>query len=559
MGKQVGVVLSRVKPFEVEILVFESYLKSKDILWNALVKIPYGDGFALGVVVDYERTNPIMEDKELVKTLGRLLDENMIVQTMKEKRELVSAKVKLVSAFDRNMKRISFDIPIDVGAKVYRVTGEEFILHNFNPYYLGKFYGENIYQPLYIADFQMLEEAFHFVVAGQTGSGKSTLVMMLLCLYAKASAEKNGNNKLNFFIISPVPEFRKAFEGEEVGKFGLNIRKVFTSLGYEIKIYDHRNLAFGRWEILKELLNEYDLFEILRIKRPEYKERAIEVFVEMLKYKITLKSWGAFSKDVQQIIEDIITSPEFANNVYKDSRSVDMLLNDAKEKKEEFLQKLHNIADFFNLEARVPIECVVSKLIKDKGRGKVIVIETSYGNDLQIQRMVIKEIVDKLKHIGLQQYEENPRINLNTLVVFDEAHNYVPRQVPKDDEYLQRLKESIIKAYAETRKFGIGWMAISTRLSLLDKHIYQHARVKIIGYGLTTGEDADILKEDFGKENLERYWSFADPSDPLIKDKSYSFLISGPITIISRREPELMTAFSSAQEFLTVNGFTSPF
>ncbi|MEM0333586.1 MAG: DUF87 domain-containing protein, partial [Candidatus Aenigmatarchaeota archaeon] len=470
MGRQVGVVLSRVKPFEVEILVFESYLKSKDILWNALVKVPYGDGFALGVVVDYERTNPIMEDKELVKTLSKLLDENMIVQTMKEKRELVSAKVKLISAFDRNMKRVSFDIPIDVGAKVYRVTGEEFIFHNFKPYYLGKFYGENIYQPLYIADFQMLEEAFHFVVAGQTGSGKSTLVMMLLCLYAKASAEKNDNNKMNFFIISPVPEFRKAFEGEEVGKFGLNIREVFSSLGYEIKIYDHKNLAFGRWEILKELLNEYDLFEVLRIKRPEYKERAIEVFVEMLKYKTTLKSLGAFSKDIQQIIENIITSSEFANNVYKDSRSVDMLLNDAKEKKGEFLQKLHNIVDFFNLQTRVPIESVISKLIKEKGKGKVIVIETSYGNDLQIQRMVIKEIVDKLKYIGLQQYEENPRINLNTLVVFDEAHNYVPRQVPKDDEYLQRLKESIIKAYVETRKFGIGWMTISTRLSLLDKY-----------------------------------------------------------------------------------------
>ncbi len=555
MSKEVGIVLSRVKPMEVEILVFDEYLNSGDLLWNALVKIPYLDGFAVGVVVDYERVNPIMEDKELVKRLKHLLEKNEILQAMKERRELISAKVRLLTAFDRNMRRISINVPLPVGQKVYRLTDKDFSIPDFKPYYLGKVYGENILQPLYIADFHELGEAFHFVVAGQTGAGKSTLVMLLLILYAKASHErfmKTGRGKrMNFFVISPVPEFRKAFEGSQVGKFGLNLKDVFLSLDYKIEIYDNKTLAFDRWEVFQELLIQNDIFEVLRIKKSEYKERAAEIFVEELKKKITLEKLGIFDTEVTKHIEQILLSEDFARSVYKQSKNVQELIEDTKENFSEFIKKLSEIAEHFNRKKRKAIGNLVKELANDTDGGKVIVVETSYEGDITIQRMVLREIVETIKQEGMRLYEKNPAINMNTLVVFDEAHNYAPKRT--DEEYLQRLKDSIIKAYAETRKFGIGWMTISTRLSLLDKHIYQHARVKIIGYGLTTGEDADILREEFGRENLERYWTFADPSDPLSQNKEYSFLISGPITIISRKEPELLTVFSNAEEFLSAN------
>lgn len=555
MSKEVGIVLSRVKPMEVEILVFDEYLNSGDLLWNALVKIPYLDGFVVGVVVDYERVNPIMEDKELVKRLKHLLEKNQILQAMKERRELISAKVRLLTAFDRNMKRISINVPLTVGERVYRLTDKDFSIPDFKPYYLGRFYGENILQPLYIADFHELGEAFHFVVAGQTGAGKSTLVMLILILYAKASHERfmktRKGKRMNFFVISPVPEFRKAFEGNQVGKFGLNLRDVFQSLGYSIEIYDHKTLAFDRWEVLQELLIQSNIFEILRIKKSEYKERATEIFIEELRKKTTLEKFGSFNIETINHIENILLSEDFARAIYKQEKNVQELMEDARKNFNAFREKLKSIAKLFNRQTRKAIGELVKDIANDMEGGKVIVVETSYGGNITIQRMVVREIVESLRQEGMRLYEKNPTINMNTLVVFDEAHNYAPKRT--DEEYLQRLRDSIIKAYAETRKFGIGWMTISTRLSLLDKHIYQHARVKIIGYGLTTGEDADILREEFGKENLERYWSFADPSDPLSQNKEYSFLISGPITIISRKEPELLTVFSNAEEFLSFN------
>ncbi len=555
MSKEVGIVLSRVKPMEVEILVFDEYLNSGDLLWNALVKIPYLDGFVVGVVVDYERVNPIMEDKELVKRLKHLLEKNQILQAMKERRELISAKVRLLTAFDRNMKRISINVPLTVGERVYRLTDKDFSISDFKPYYLGRFYGENILQPLYIADFHELGEAFHFVVAGQTGAGKSTLVMLILILYAKASHERfmktRKGKRMNFFVISPVPEFRKAFEGNQVGKFGLNLRDVFQSLGYSIEIYDHKTLAFDRWEVLQELLIQSNIFEILRIKKSEYKERATEIFIEELRKKTTLEKFGSFNIETINHIENILLSEDFARAIYKQEKNVQELMEDARKNFNAFREKLKSIAKLFNRQTRKAIGELVKDIANDMEGGKVIVVETSYGGNITIQRMVVREIVESLRQEGMRLYEKNPTINMNTLVVFDEAHNYAPKRT--DEEYLQRLRDSIIKAYAETRKFGIGWMTISTRLSLLDKHIYQHARVKIIGYGLTTGEDADILREEFGRENLERYWSFADPSDPLSQNKEYSFLISGPITIISRKEPELLTVFSNAEEFLSFN------
>lgn len=561
MDRELGIVLSRVKPMEVEVLVFDEYLNSGDLLWNALVRIPYLDGFAVGVVVDYERVNPIMEDKELVKRLKHLLEKNQILQAMKERRELISAKVRLLTAFDGSMKRASINVPLAVGEKVYRLIDKDFSIPNFKPYYLGRFYGENILQPLYIADFHELGEAFHFVVAGQTGAGKSTLVMLLLVLYAKASHERfmksfmntqlQQGKRMNFFVISPVPEFRKAFEGNQVGKFGLNLRDVFQSLGYSIEIHDHKTLAFDRWEVLQELLTQSNIFEILRIKKSEYKERAVEIFIEELRKKTTLEKFGSLNIEAINHIENILLSENFARAIYKQEKSVQELMEDTRKNFNAFREKLKSIAKLFNRQTRKAIGELVKDIANDMEGGKVIVVETSYGGNITIQRMVVREIVESLKQEGMRLYERDSALNMNTLVVFDEAHNYAPKRA--DDEYLQSLRDSIIKAYAETRKFGVGWMTISTRLSLLDKHIYQHARVKIIGYGFTSGEDADILREEFGRENLERYWTFADPSDPLSQNKEYSFLISGPITVISRKEPELLTVFSSAEEFLSAN------
>lgn len=64
-----------------------------------------------------------------------------------------------------------------------------------------------------------------------------------------------------------------------------------------------------------------------------------------------------------------------------------------------------------------------------------------------------------------------------------------------------------------------------------------------------------LLREDFGSEILNLYFSIADPTDPLNPEREHTFLIAGPVTVLSRKDPELITIFSKPEEFLWFNNF----
>jgi len=185
--------------------------------------------------------------------------------------------------------------------------------------------------------------------------------------------------------------------------------------------------------------------------------------------------------------------------------------------------------------------CVVLNLTLYKTSGNLAGMRSKY----------VREILRHLYELGLGLYRKDENLNLNTLVVLEEAHNYVPRWT--DDAETTTLSDEIGKYFMETRKFGIGWMCITTRPSNVRREVFEHSRVKFIGMGLTSGPDAELLKEAFGPEFLNIYRLFPDPSDPLSPKKEVCFAISGPITILSRKRPDLITVFSSKEEFLKVN------
>jgi hypothetical protein len=150
------------------------------------------------------------------------------------------------------------------------------------------------------------------------------------------------------------------------------------------------------------------------------------------------------------------------------------------------------------------------------------------------------------------------------MVVIDEAHRIVPAKLPSDaEEYKKKTREKVVTAFRETRKLGIGWMVISTRISNLDAEIWEHARVKLFGFGLSTGKDADLLKELYGKNVLEIYkQKIGDPYD-LMSERIHKFMIDGPVNVISKKIPEFYEAYNDVYKFLeknnldTLSGFTS--
>jgi hypothetical protein len=334
------------------------------------------------------------------------------------------------------------------------------------------------------------------------------------------------------------------------------------------------------WELFKELCLENEVMKHLDVKSVGNAKDGVDYIVEKLIERISQKKDkqanlfhlidDLTTKDltkgiVKEVIENLKSDRNFVERVYKMKdyqESLRSALSDPVRVK-KFAEAIQGVVEHFTL---VKPDGTTKKTIRDvvdgflrsvlKGSsGKCVVLNlTLYkagGNLAGMRSKYVREILRQLYEVGLDLYRKNEDLNLNTLVVLEEAHNYAPKWT--DDDGTTALSNEIVKYFMETRKFGIGWMCITTRPSNVRREVFDHSRVKFIGMGLTSGPDAELLKEAFGPEFLNIYRLFPDPSDPLSPKKEVYFAISGPITVLSRQSPDLITVFSSKEDFLKAN------
>jgi len=421
--------------------------------------------------------------------------------------------------------------------------------------YLGHFWGTNIKAPLILQDFQTLKEAYHFFVAGQTGSGKSTLVQMLLALYNKL------NPRMNFLILDTVGEFTASFNGER--ELFLHLKDVWRG---EWEIYTPpENLALEGWELFKELCLEYEIMKHLDVpvKSVDNAKGGIDYLVKKLKGDKNRDTTYITPRIVEEVLHSLIGDEEFVKSIYKrdeKSRERVRLALQNPDNFSEFSKALQEIVRLFTVAGtnKKTIREVVGGFLEsawEGSLGRCVVLDfTLYkagGNLLGLRSKYVRETLRWLYGAGIDLYRKSGNLNLNTLVVLEEAHNYVPKRT--DDDGTTTLSNEIVKYFVETRKFGIGWMCITTRPSNVRREVFDHSRVKFIGMGLTSGPDAELLKETFGPEFLNTYRLFPDPSDPLSPKKEVCFAISGPITLLSRQSPDFITVFNRKEDFLKAN------
>jgi DNA helicase HerA-like ATPase len=270
---------------------------------------------------------------------------------------------------------------------------------------------------------------------------------------------------------------------------------------------------------------------------------------------------------ITQLVKDDALLKDFVKKIYKRDqnareRVVDAILDSKTFQK--FVNKIKEVAGLFytigtNKKTINDIINDFSKSAVEGMPGKCVVLNftlyKTHDRALGLRSKYVRETLRSLYFAGIDIYNNVGDINLNTLVVLEEAHNYAPKFT--DNEDLKKLSDEIVKYYIETRKFGIGWACITTRPSNVRREIFEHSRVKIIGMGLTSGPDADLLRESFGSDFLKIYRLLPDPSDPLSPRKEVNFVISGPITLLSREGTDFITVFNTKEEFLKCNGYTT--
>jgi energy-coupling factor transporter ATP-binding protein EcfA2 len=545
-----GIVFGEIRPFRVQALLKE-YQEGEAVL-GRLVQIKNGDKLIIGRVVDFHRLSDLLKDYDQAKLFDKR-KESAVARELLSFREGIVLEIDLITALSGNT-RVPLNFPVKLLSEVEFL--EEFPFErNVHTGYLGHFWGTNIKAPLILQDFQTLKEAYHFFVAGQTGSGKSTLVQMLLALYNKL------NPRMNFLILDTVGEFTASFKGER--ELFLHLKDVWRG---EVEIYTPpENLALEGWELFKELCLDYEIMKILEVpvRSIENAKKGIDYLVEKLQGDKNRDTGYITPRIVEEVVRGLIKDVKFANTVYvkdKDGRDRIMSALEDPGKFNKFLKTLQEIVKLFTVvnTSKKTIKDVISGFLNsalEGSSGKCVVLDfTLYkagGNLVGLRSKYVRETLRHLYNAGIDLYRKSGNLNLNTLVVLEEAHNYVPKRI--EEKETSTLSDEIVKYFIETRKFGIGWMCITTRPSNVRREVFDHSRVKFIGMGLTSGPDAELLKEAFGPEFLNTYRLFPDPSDPLSPKKEVCFAISGPITILSRQSPEFITVFNSKEDFLKAN------
>lgn len=430
-------------------------------------------------------------------------------------------------------------------------------------FYLGNVYGSKPLLPLFFRHFGSgangAGEAYHLGIFGKTGSGKSALAKMALTAYMRFP-------KLGILILDPQGEFSKDFQNRSNDTFKVPVREVADKFGKKSVVLSVKNLVLDRWELFEQILDESLFFERLTMPKGENRDLACSILAERLqKAKIPLKDLEkrtSFDK-AWTILQDDTVQKVFYRSENSRNRFDTAIQNaDSDDFYKIFWQPVANLFSEDRKDAK-KVETALNWLINpDQKVRPILIVNLSheqadglFWND-RIQSLVIKRLLQGLILIAENFYKGNQ--NLNTLVVIDEAHRLAPRESPHD-EVAKSVKETLVRASRETRKYGLGWMFISQTLASLDKEIIGQLRISFFGFGLSMGTEFQTLREIAGGNTtaLKLYQNFRDPHSALsISNRQYSFMTIGPISPLSfAGTPLFLTAFNDIGIFKKENGF----
>jgi len=435
-------------------------------------------------------------------------------------------------------------------------------------FYLGYVYGSTPKLPLWFKHFSSgphgAGEAYHIGIFGKTGSGKSVLAKMILLAYARYP-------NMGLFVLDPQGEFAISLKNENVEDMTYILNdKILERLHKKWMIYDLTTLKLDRWQIFIELLKEYMFFFELGIKSSEYQEIVADDVVKFLRNNKEIKldnlDENAFITTLQfihQIIERIYAGKSGVERV---RNIIEEIINNVKtEKTGELLEKWQRVSQFFQGNNKKTPEQIIQQSLYPEEKPLIIIDLSQRPPDVEqdvwdrkVKPLLIDRFLEALINMAEKVYhekeKEHKKANLNTLVLIDEAHRLAPRE--KEDEKIGRIKSRLIDAARTTRKYGLGWMFISQRLSSLHKEIISQLRIFFFGFGLALGTEFQALREIIGGDPnaLKLYQSFRDPSSFDISSRQYSFMTVGPVSPLSfAGTPLFLTAFNTPEKFLEVN------
>lgn len=438
-------------------------------------------------------------------------------------------------------------------------------------------------------------EAHHTLVVGKTGSGKSTLAKMMLSGYAR-------HQDMAMLIIDPKGEFSEELSGYRVGDSGLPFKEIMNSFGRRCLRFGITQIKLETWDLFRDILSSMEFHKDLAVSGGDNSEELFNSIEEILRGSsfnlIDLSRTGVLDHVLNELIDE---ENPYSTRIYKTPEPRERMID-------EFKRILGNpnhrsrktwsfIAFLFSngteQAKRRSITSIINQIIKSENGDRPIVsidlsvpgnkrdlfemlnnnsnfsLEFDEDRDLftdSLQKKIIYRIISELRRTSETLISERSRNgdknNVNTMVVFEEAHRFAPRYSESSDIDGQKLTKKLIEGVRETRKYGLAWFFIDQTIGGIHKEITQQIRTLWAGFGLSMGDELERLKEIIGGDSsdMSLYQSFKDPASySRISDKKFPWMAFGPVSPMVANRPIFINAFSG-EEFLQFNNIdiTSP-
>lgn len=445
---------------------------------------------------------------------------------------------------------------------IAELTAGETDLH-----YMGHLGGtDRVRLPLSLPDFAGAAGAWHAGVYGQSGSGKTQATSYLL-------ANQMRHPNLGMIIVDP--------QGQWASEEGMafSVQGFADELGRSVKvrrISEHLRLTKDA-SLLCNLLGKTRFLAEVTKMSPETQELVLD---EMTKIVRDIDDWeNADSESLMKEIFETLVNPSarYISRIYADETRQERLrdaISDILGNVKRLGEVLRLFAPIHNLfQSTNPVGGTRHSLwaeitaVFDKPAGKpapLLILDMSskaapgmddeagmaasgayevLENDA-VKAAILRNLFSTLKRASEDRFRNG--VNLNTLVVLDEAWRYAPNPQGTEESEIADLSKELAGYARDTRKFGIGWLYISQSTRSVNLNIWDQMTVRVFGFGLS-GMDLDKISEIIDdRASLRLYRGFGNPRST----GRYPFLLAGPVSPLSANAtPVVLQAYTDFQDF----------
>ncbi len=238
----------------------------------------------------------------------------------------------------------------------------------------------------------------------------------------------------------------------------------------------------------------------------------------------------------------------FSNAARKNQLIEDLRMTQNSLQNEEFqalISAWNSVASYFsNNNNKLTVNSLANLVVFGKGNfiifnPKMGGVPLSKSDDMsaRILTMLQKEV----QIVAHQRNEEGEKSNV--MIYIDEAHRYMSGEL---NGRMGELCSILIDALKTSRKYGVGFLAISQTIRSLHRDIIGNLRFYCFGYGLNDSDEISTLKRFVSDEEaIKRYRHLQDPQS----SGKYTFMITGPISPFIGISPVFLDVYNNFTAF----------